>query len=74
MDNQQFEMMRDRFDNLDHSMRTLNETMQDHVMKDEAYWKKLDQAEGQLSLIRWVMGGLSVSGLMAWVFNHFGKP
>lgn len=44
-----------------------------HIEKDEVYWKKVDHAEGSLSLIKWFGGSISVSGLLAWLFSHFGK-
>jgi hypothetical protein len=73
VDTQILDMLRDRFDSLDSKMEDLNVTMANHVEKDERYWLKIEAAEGQINLIRWLGGSLSISGLAAWLFSHFGK-
>jgi hypothetical protein len=73
MDQQMMELLRDRFDSLDSKMEALNDTMANHVEKDEVYWRKIDHAEGQITMIKAVGSTLSLSGIGAWLFSHFGK-
>jgi hypothetical protein len=54
-------------------MEALNDTMANHVEKDEVYWRKIDHAEGQITMIKAVGSTLSLSGIGAWLFSHFGK-
>lgn len=51
----------------------IDRKLEEHIGKDEDYWKRIDQQEGQLSLIKWLCGSISVSGLLAWLFGSFGK-
>ena len=73
MDEQLLELMRDRFDRLDNEMTSLNTTLKEHTEMDQRYWQKIDQQEAQISLIKWLGGSISMSGLLGWLFSHFGK-
>lgn len=73
MDEHVVGMIRDSLERLEGTCQGIREDMQAHITKDEAYWQKIDQQEGQLSLIKWLSGGLSISGLGAWLFSQFGK-
>lgn len=73
MDEQVLELMRDQFERLHQELGALNTTLKDHTDMDRQYWQKIDQQEAQISLIKWVGSGLSVSGLLGWLFSHFGK-
>jgi hypothetical protein len=45
--------------------------MRDHIEKDEAYWRRLDDQRAQLRLIKWV-GGSGVLGSVAlWLWQKF---
>ena len=71
MDEQIVELLRDRFDNLDRELKTINETIKDHVDTDTRYWKKIDQQEAQLSVVKWLTSGAAGTGLLAWLYNQF---
>lgn len=73
MDDNLLDLLRDRFDNLDKTLTTLNDTLKTHVEKDERYWQKIDKAEGQITLLKWVGGTISGGGLLGWLFTNFGK-
>lgn len=74
MDEQVVDMIRDSLNELKHTCNGIREDLKEHTAKDERYWSKIEQAEGQIKLLKWLGGGLSVSGLMAWLFSQFGKP
>jgi hypothetical protein len=67
MDEQVLAMMRDRFDSLDETLKTMNASLTTHVEKDERYWLKIDQQQAQISLIRWLCGGGAGAALVAWI-------
>lgn len=73
MDSQHFEMIRDSLSDLKETCHGIRQDMISHIEKDEVYWRKIDQTEGQLSLIKWIGGSLSLSGFLGWLFSHFGK-
>ena len=63
-------MDKDHLEILLHSLRSIEdrcqniqETMADHIEADQGYWKKVDQMEGQVSLIKWVVGAVGLGGL-----------
>lgn len=72
MDEQLLELMRDRFDRLDTELSSLNVALRDHTKMDEQYWKKIDANEAQISLLKWIGGGVSGSALMGWLLQKFG--
>jgi hypothetical protein len=68
------ELMKSEFANIKASINTLsentanqlgalNETMTEHINKDEKYWQKIDAAEGQIGLIKW-FGGTALGGVI----------
>jgi hypothetical protein len=66
-------MIRDSLSRIEANCNGIREDMQAHAEMDSEYWKKIDAMEGQISLIKWLSGSLSISGLGAWLFSHFGK-
>jgi hypothetical protein len=66
-------MIRDSLNEVKETCQGIREDLKEHTTKDEKYWAKIDLAEGQISLIKWIGGSLSISGLGAWLFSHFGK-
>lgn len=73
MDDQVLELMRDQFERLHTELASLNTTLKEHTEMDQKYWQKIDAQEAQISLIKWLGSGLSISGLLGWLFSHFGK-
>jgi hypothetical protein len=66
-------MIRDNFSQLHAKCDSIQESINVHVEKDEQYWKDLDEMKGQMSLVKWLFGSISLSGLGAWLFSNFGK-
>jgi hypothetical protein len=67
------DMIRDSLNEVKETCQGIRDDLKEHTGKDEKYWSKIDAMEGQISLIKWVSGGLSISGLGAWLFSNFGK-
>ena len=73
MDDHIVELLRDRFDRLDAELSSLNTTLKEHTTLDALYWKKIDETEAQVSLLKWLSGSLLLSSLLAWFYSTFGK-
>jgi hypothetical protein len=73
VDEQVVGMIRDSLERLENTCTGIREDMNAHADQDATYWKKIDQVEGQISLVKWFGGSVSISGLGAWLFSHFGK-
>jgi hypothetical protein len=73
VDEQVVEMIRDSLSELKATCTGIREDIKEHTAKDELYWSKIEQAEGQITLIKWLGSGISISGLLAWLFAQFGK-
>ena len=61
-------MIRDRFDAQDVVLQEIKVSLREHVEKDEAYWKQIDDQNAQIRLVKW-LGGTGVVGsaaLWAW--------
>ncbi len=52
----------------------IREDLKEHAEKDAAYWQKIDQAEGQIKLLKLFGGTVSGGSILAWLYTHFGKP
>ena len=73
MDTQTVELIRDAikdgFAHTNQKIDELTESFQSHVGKDENYWRKMDEQQAQLRLVKWLGGtGLGASGVM-WILN-----
>jgi len=66
-------MISGQLQQLHETCQGIRDDMQAHAEKDSTYWQKIDQQEGQISLIKLMAGGLSASGLVAWLYSNFGK-
>ena len=70
MDNQLFEMLKERFDRQDEMLAEIKGTIKEHTEKDERYWAKIDIHEAQLSTLKKVGAGfISAVGLVEWFFR-----
>lgn len=73
MDPQLFELLRDRFDKQDQMLEEIRDTLKDHAKKDESYWKRIDIAEGQIGLLKWMFGGTIttlIGSAMAYIITN----
>ena len=72
MDPQLIEFIRDRFDAVDAMLKKVSEELETHANLDRAYWKKLDEHEAQLRLVKWLMGivGSGVALVAGWFIQH----
>ena len=63
MDQQLFDMIRSRFDNIDAKLDAAKESFDSHAATDASYWRVLDEQQTQISLIkRMFWGGVSLAG------------
>lgn len=72
IDEQIFEMLRDRLESIDNRLGDIRDTLSDHIEKDEGYWKKIDVQEGQIDLLKWMFGGTittTVGAFVAWIIS-----
>ena len=72
MDKQVVDMIRDRFDKVDIALEEVRTTFDKHSEKDEVYWRRVDQRDAQLSVFKWITGGMSGSALLAWIYEKLG--
>lgn len=70
MDEQIVDLLRDQFKAVHDKMDDLSRNVQNHVEKDERYWAKLDQQEGQMSVWKWLTTP-GLAGFFAWLYNTF---
>ncbi len=75
MDDQIVNLLRDRLEAIDNNVQRVHEAMESHLERDEHYWRKIDEQQAQLGVIKFLGSGVSGSALLAWLYNHFGgKP
>ena len=72
LNQQLFDMLRDRFDVIDASIKDVKSLIEVHTEKDEHYWKMIDDQQAQLRMVKWLSTGLSGSALTAWLWNKLG--
>ncbi len=72
MDEQAFQLLMKRFDTVDGTLEEMKSSFNDHVVKDESYWIRLDQQDAQISVFKWISSGLSGSAIAAWLYEKFG--
>lgn len=73
MEPQLFDMLQARFDKLDEGQARMVDTFEKHTEMDQKYWQKIDAQEAQISLLKWLTGTVGGSGLLAWLYQVFGK-
>jgi RNA binding exosome subunit len=71
LENQVLEMVRDRFDAQDVMLNEIKESIRDHVTKDEAYWRQIDDQKAQLKLVKWIGGTGIFSSAVIWIWQKF---
>ncbi len=69
MDDQIVDFIRDQFDSVRKDISTLRDSMDRHTTKDEHYWKKVDEAEGQIKLLKWAASAGPVGALIVWLYS-----
>lgn len=73
MDKQIFQLINDRSDRQDRSLDEIKDLIKDHTKTDEAYWKRIDKQDIQLSLLRKIILGMMttavtvISAIWAWM-------
>lgn len=72
MEEQIVDLLRDQFKTMNDKIDSLHSDVRSHVEKDERYWNKIDEQQGQIGLIKWLGSGVSGSALLAWLYNKFG--
>ena len=72
MDQQLFDMLKYRFDQQDEMLQNIHLNLQEHIEKDQVYWKKIDVQEGQVGLLKWLFGGTITTlfgSFVAWIIS-----
>lgn len=71
MNEQIVDLMRDQFKALSDKVDRVHDVVSEHVKEDKLYWAKIDQQQGQMSLLKAIFGASGLSGLVAWVYSIF---
>lgn len=69
MDEHIVDLMRDQFKALSDKVDGVHDIVKEHVNEDKRYWQKIDQQQGQMSLIKALLGASGLSALITWVYN-----
>lgn len=72
MDDQTVNLLRDQFKQTNDKIDQLHNVVQEHVSQDQVYWKKLNEAEGQIKLLKYLSGAGPVGALVVWVYSKLG--
>lgn len=70
MDDQLINMIRDQFKVMNDKVDGLHDAVKEHVEKDERYWSKIDQQDGQMTLLKFLLGP-GIVGFFGWLYNQF---
>ena len=66
MDKEHLEILLHSLRSIEERCQSIQESVASHIEDDQAYWKKVDQVEGQISFVKWAIGAIGVTGLGAW--------
>jgi hypothetical protein len=69
MDEQIVDLMRDQFKALSEKIDGVHDAMREHVEEDKRYWNKIEQQEGQVGLLKFVLSASGMSAAAAWIYN-----
>lgn len=69
MDEQIVDLMRDQFKSLSEKIDGVRDSMNEHVAEDRRYWAKIEQQEGQVGLLKFILSASGVSAAAAWIYN-----
>lgn len=74
MDDMLLKLLMDRFDQQDKMLDEIRENFKEHHEKDEHYWRKLDVQEGQVNLLKVIVGGVItvLVGSWSWIISKIG--
>ena len=65
------QMIRDRFSNVDRDNKEMLDCLRDHIKKDELYWKKIDDQQAQMALVKWLAGTGVLGAIANWFYQTF---
>ena len=71
LDEQVVQMIRDRFDRQDETLKRIETSRVEHADKDAGYWKQIDDQHAQLRLAKWVGGSGAFAAATAWLYEFF---
>ena len=72
MDDQTVNLLRDQFKQTNDKIDQLYNVVQGHISQDQMYWKKLNEAEGQIKLLKYLSGAGPVGAFAVWVYSKLG--
>ena len=71
-DEQVVKLIENQLDQLNSRLDIIHNDIKDHLNKDLEYWRKVDQQEAQLSLLRYLAGGTPVVvGGIVWMLERY---
>ena len=71
-DEQVIKLISNQLDMLNSRLDVIHGDIKDHLDKDLSYWRKVDQQEAQLSLLRYLVGGTPVVvGGIIWMLERY---
>ena len=69
MDEQIVDLMRDQFKALSEKIDGVHDATRAHVDEDKRYWAKIEQQEGQVGMLRFILSASGVLAAAAWIYN-----
>ena len=71
-DEQVIKLIENQLNQLNDRLDIIHSDIKDHLYKDLEYWRKVDQQEAQLSLLRYLVGGIPVVvGGIIWMLERY---
>lgn len=75
-DNHLYETLRDMKADLHEDILDLKKSLKEHIAHDERYWRKIDVQDGQITLLKVLLGGGTLTGflygLWQWMQDKVG--
>jgi hypothetical protein len=71
MDDNILGLLRDRFNKVDRDNQEMLDCLKAHITKDELYWKKIDDQQAQIRLVKYLGGSGLGAAVLHWLYNTF---
>ena len=75
MDEQVIDLIRDQikqgFETTNEKIDAIGISLNDHVVKDQEYWKKIDVQQGQIGVLKAIGGSSILTAIGAYLWSKF---
>jgi RNA binding exosome subunit len=71
VDDPMIQMIRDRFSNVDRDNQEMLTCLKEHIKKDEEYWRKIDDQQAQIGVVKWLAGTGILGAVANWFYQTF---